>query len=194
MPGCMADGSQNPNSSNPWPAYQRHLLPASEFRGRLCRGQQAGSALQLQTLLQVLVSRPGTSGGWQECVLDRFVDANPQYSLRFVQFTNLLSHAYISFLRAFGRSVTSVGWLILLVVRTRNPHTTEEVRSVNSETDRGTHADRPDTSDAATGLQHDTFLSIFVAIPGCSAWLITARPYGTGQVCLSTCSSGGISV
>ncbi|CAE7707530.1 unnamed protein product [Symbiodinium pilosum] len=40
---------------------------------------------------EVLVSRPGTSGGWQECVLDRFVDANPQYALRFVQFTNLLN-------------------------------------------------------------------------------------------------------
>ncbi|CAE7301556.1 unnamed protein product [Symbiodinium sp. CCMP2456] len=40
---------------------------------------------------EVLVSRPGTSGGWQECVLDRFVDANPQYKLKFVQFTNLLN-------------------------------------------------------------------------------------------------------
>ncbi|CAE7514041.1 RPL37A [Symbiodinium natans] len=40
---------------------------------------------------EVLVSRPGTSGGWQECVLDRFVDVNPQYPLRFVQFTNLLN-------------------------------------------------------------------------------------------------------
>ena len=39
---------------------------------------------------QVLVSRPGTSGGWQECVLNRFVDVNPEYPLRFVQFTNLL--------------------------------------------------------------------------------------------------------
>merc|ERR1712032_136907 len=39
---------------------------------------------------EVLVSRPGTSGGLQECVLERFVDANPGYPLRFVQFTNLL--------------------------------------------------------------------------------------------------------
>ncbi|CAJ1351401.1 unnamed protein product, partial [Effrenium voratum] len=47
---------------------------------------------------EVLVSRPGTSGGWQECILNRFVDANPEYPLRFVQFTDML-----------------------------NPHTTEEV-------------------------------------------------------------------
>eukprot|EP00434_Breviolum_minutum_P029710 symbB.v1.2.026265.t1/scaffold2611.1/size89775/9 len=47
---------------------------------------------------EVLVSRPGTSGGWQECILNRFVDANPDYPFRFIQFTNLL-----------------------------NPHTTEEV-------------------------------------------------------------------
>eukprot|EP00931_Biecheleriopsis_adriatica_P123432 TRINITY_DN98479_c0_g1_i1.p1 TRINITY_DN98479_c0_g1~~TRINITY_DN98479_c0_g1_i1.p1 ORF type:complete len:697 (+),score=140.47 TRINITY_DN98479_c0_g1_i1:48-2138(+) len=40
---------------------------------------------------EVLVSRPGTSGGWQECVLNRFVDANPGYPLKFVQFTNLLN-------------------------------------------------------------------------------------------------------
>lgn len=39
---------------------------------------------------QVLVSRPGTSGGWQECILNRFLDANPDYPFRFVQFTNLL--------------------------------------------------------------------------------------------------------
>eukprot|EP00933_Yihiella_yeosuensis_P033557 TRINITY_DN27235_c0_g1_i1.p1 TRINITY_DN27235_c0_g1~~TRINITY_DN27235_c0_g1_i1.p1 ORF type:complete len:687 (+),score=79.33 TRINITY_DN27235_c0_g1_i1:83-2143(+) len=42
-------------------------------------------------LNEVIVSRPGTSGGWQECVLNRFVDANPGYPLRFVQFTNLLN-------------------------------------------------------------------------------------------------------
>lgn len=41
-------------------------------------------------LVQVLVSRPGTSGGWQECILNRFVDANPDYPFRFIQFTNLL--------------------------------------------------------------------------------------------------------
>ena len=40
---------------------------------------------------EVLVSRPGTSGGWQECVLNRFLDANPDYPFRFIQFTNLLS-------------------------------------------------------------------------------------------------------
>ena len=40
--------------------------------------------------MQVLVSRPGTSGGWQECILNRFVDANPDYPFRFIQFTNLL--------------------------------------------------------------------------------------------------------
>eukprot|EP00439_Symbiodinium_sp_Y106_P036533 s2264_g4.t1 len=39
---------------------------------------------------EVLISRPGTSGGWQECILNRFVDANPDYTLRFVQFTDLL--------------------------------------------------------------------------------------------------------
>lgn len=44
----------------------------------------------LQFWMEVLVSRPGTSGGWQECVLNRFVDTNPGYPLRFVQFTNLL--------------------------------------------------------------------------------------------------------
>jgi len=40
---------------------------------------------------EVLVSRPGTSGGWQECVLNRFVDSNPGYPLRFLQFTDLLN-------------------------------------------------------------------------------------------------------
>lgn len=39
---------------------------------------------------EVLVSRPGTSGGWQECLLQRFLEANPGYPLRFVQFTELL--------------------------------------------------------------------------------------------------------
>ena len=39
---------------------------------------------------EVLISRPGTSGGWQECVLNRFVEVNNDYPLRFVQFTNLL--------------------------------------------------------------------------------------------------------
>lgn len=40
---------------------------------------------------EVLVSRPGTSGGWQECILNRFRDANPDYPFRFIQFTNLLN-------------------------------------------------------------------------------------------------------
>lgn len=39
---------------------------------------------------EVLVSRPGTSGGWQECLLNQFVAVNPGYPLRFVQFTDLL--------------------------------------------------------------------------------------------------------
>lgn len=39
---------------------------------------------------EVLVSRPGTSGGLQECLLLRFLEANPSYPLRFAQFTDLL--------------------------------------------------------------------------------------------------------
>jgi len=39
---------------------------------------------------EVIISRPGTSGGLQECLLNQFVDANPTYPVRFVQFTNLL--------------------------------------------------------------------------------------------------------
>lgn len=40
---------------------------------------------------EVLVSRPGTSGGWQECILNQFMAANPGYPVRFVQFTDLLN-------------------------------------------------------------------------------------------------------
>lgn len=39
---------------------------------------------------EVMVSRPGTSGGLQECLLNQFVENNPSYPVRFVQFTDLL--------------------------------------------------------------------------------------------------------
>eukprot|EP00929_Paragymnodinium_shiwhaense_P051972 TRINITY_DN26074_c0_g1_i1.p1 TRINITY_DN26074_c0_g1~~TRINITY_DN26074_c0_g1_i1.p1 ORF type:complete len:710 (+),score=117.28 TRINITY_DN26074_c0_g1_i1:76-2205(+) len=40
---------------------------------------------------EVMIQRPGTSGGWQECLLRRFEEANPAYPVRFVQFTDLLN-------------------------------------------------------------------------------------------------------
>lgn len=52
-------------------------------------GLHTNTTWMAKRLHEVLVSRPGTSGGWQEC-LYRFVDANPVYPLRFVQFTNLI--------------------------------------------------------------------------------------------------------
>ena len=71
------------------------LITRSVIQRQEGQGVLVGRVSHNRTIMQVLVSRPGTSGGWQECVLDRFVDANPQYQLKFVQFTNLLKHSCI---------------------------------------------------------------------------------------------------
>ena len=66
---------------------------------------------------EVLISRPGTSGGWQECVLNRFVEVNEDYPLRFVQFTNLLM---------LGLGSLWI-WDTWVKIEVRNPRTTAEV-------------------------------------------------------------------
>ena len=103
--------------------------------------------------MQVLVSRPGTSGGWQECILNRFVDANPDYPFRFIQFTNLLRlglvwdfsdtsrRQYFSIKGSLSKQEcgaascfdTAKNWAVEMpsdrfsILELRNPHTTEEV-------------------------------------------------------------------
>lgn len=72
-------------------------------------GLHTGATYLPSRLQEVLVSRPGTSGGLEECMLNRFVEANPGYPIRFVQFTHLLDPQSSSSTEVYNESLSYAG-------------------------------------------------------------------------------------
>eukprot|EP00971_Amphidinium_carterae_P117325 2323990-Amphidinium_carterae.2 len=117
LPGSFVAGwLENPNNSNSWLVHKHDVDASALITGDCLQTRHSADPQQILSSLSFLrrhqgmgsqcfgvrcgvwkldplenaVSKPGTSGGLQECIFARFLEANPSYPLKFVQFTNIL--------------------------------------------------------------------------------------------------------